>query len=133
MISPALSAARFAIAVLMGMGLGLIYGFLRPLRPRLTALADLIFVLAAAAAWVYLGFAVCLGDLRLGYTAGLIIGGIGWEMTIGRLLRPVFWGIWWPLRKIFRFFNNFSKKLFASAKKWVTIYWSKNHHRTAKG
>ena len=66
MTAPALDAARFSAACLLGMGLGVIYGFLRPLRPRLTALADLIFVACFGAAWVYHSFGICRGDLRLG-------------------------------------------------------------------
>ena len=129
MTAPSLAAARFGVALLMGGGLGLIYGFLRPLRPRLTTLADLIFVGALSAAWLYLSFAVCQGDIRLGYTAGLGLGAMLWELTAGRLLRPVFAIIWLPFQKIFHFFCKFLKKLFASIKKWVTIYKQNHAHK----
>ena len=46
----------------------------------------------AAAVWLVLGFAICGGDLRLGCTLGLLLGGIAWELTAGMLLRPVFAG-----------------------------------------
>ena len=81
MTAPALAAGRFLAACGIGALLGLFYGFLRPLRPRLTHLCDLLFVIAAFFGWLYLGFGVCLGDLRLGYTAGLAAGGFLWEKT----------------------------------------------------
>ena len=42
--------------MLLGAGLGLLYEFLRPLRPKRTAAADLIFSLAAIWAAAKLGF-----------------------------------------------------------------------------
>lgn len=132
MTAPAVAASRFGIALAMGAGLGLFYGFLRPLRPRLTHLADLIFVLASFYAWLHLGFGICGGDLRLAYTLGLPAGAVLWEMTAGKWLRPVFRGFWrWignifllfvrPLQKFLIFFAKKCKKLFAFRKKWVTI------------
>ena len=100
MTAPALAAARFSAACLLGMGLGVIYGFLRPLRPRLTVLADLLFLVCFGMAWTYLGFGICQGDLRIGYFAGLPIGILLWDQTAGRLLRPVFSGFWRLVRKI---------------------------------
>ena len=44
MTPPALAAQRFGLACLLGGGLGLCYGFLRPLRPKRTALSDLLFL-----------------------------------------------------------------------------------------
>ena len=76
MTGPRDAAVRFALACLLGGGLGLVYGFLRPLRPRHTGLADGIFLPVLVWTWLYLGFEICRGDLRLGYTAGLAVGGI---------------------------------------------------------
>ena len=59
MTAPALAAGRLAAACLMGLGLGLWYGFLRPLRPKFTLLSDLLFLLALFPSWVYLGFGIC--------------------------------------------------------------------------
>ena len=118
MTPPALAGSRFLWACLLGLGLGLWYGFLRPLRPRHTALADAAFLAAAAGCWVYFSFGICGGDLRLGYTAGLACGALGWELTAGRLLRPLFSRVWgaislivsiigkpfrWCLKKIWNF------------------------------
>lgn len=131
MTAPGIAFARFFRACGLGVGLGIWYGFLRPLRPKHTFLADSLFVLMLLPVWVYHSFAICAGDMRLGYLGGLFLGAVLWEMTIGRLLRPVFgvfwrcvgnvWGIlWYPAKKILLFV----KILFASAKKWVTIKWN---------
>ena len=66
MMAPAQAAARFAAACYTGLWLGVVYGFLRPLRPRRTTLSDLLFVGVAGWALIYLTFGVCDGDLRLG-------------------------------------------------------------------
>ena len=75
MTAPSLAARYFCLACLLGAQLGILYGFLRPLRPGFAALADGIFVLAMFRTWLTLGFQICGGDLRLGYTAGLAAGG----------------------------------------------------------
>lgn len=112
MTGPALDARRFALACLLGVVLGIYYGFLRPLRPRHTALSDLLFLPAAGYSWLYLGFAVCRGDIRLSYSMGLLVGAVGWEMTLGRWLRPVFFGFWGGVAKIWRGFLRVFEKNF---------------------
>ena len=94
MTAPALAARRFLLALAVGAGLGLVYGFLRPPRRRFTHIFDGIFVLVTLWAWVYLSFGLCKGELRFGYTMGMLLGAGLWEMTAGRLLRPVFTGFW---------------------------------------
>ena len=112
MIPPSLAAAQFGTALLMGAGLGLLHSFLRPPRRRFTALADLIFGLALLGCWIYLSFAVCRGDIRLGYVLGIPLGLILWEKTLSRLFRPVFSIFWLPAKKILQFFRKFLKKTF---------------------
>ena len=84
---PQVQAVRFAASALIGLGLGVFYCFLRPLRPKLTALADGIFVTCALIGWTYAAFYFCRGDLRMGYTFGFFLGmGIGWrEKDFGQL------------------------------------------------
>lgn len=141
MTGPALDACRFLYACLLGLGLGLWYGFLRPLRPRHTVLSDVLFLPALGWAWLYLSFAVCRGDIRLGYCAGLAVGAFFWEGTFGRWLRPVFYCFWgtisriWGkifaiLKKIFKKMRKNEKNLFASGKKWFTI--TEYHRRTLR-
>ena len=103
MNTPQTAFSRFCVAVAMGLGLGLYYGFLRPLRPKHTHLSDFLFCLGGFWAWIYLSFGVCLGDIRIAYTAGLAVGGFLWEITLGRLLRPVFQKFWFVVGKIFSF------------------------------
>lgn len=135
MTPPGLALWRFAVACFYGGLLGVVYSFLRPLRPKRTAFADSLFLLAFFFAWLQLGFQICQGDLRIGYTAGLLIGVFLWELTLGKLLRPVFFGFWTGLARILRWvlypFQIFFQKmkqigkiLFASLKKWVTILWN---------
>jgi hypothetical protein len=135
MSAPEQAAFRFGCACLLGAALGVLYGFLRPLRIRRTFFADFLFVTGLVYAWLYLSFAVCRGDLRLGYTAGLFLGCFLWELTLGKLLRPVFFGFWrivgkvlgaitLPVRKIFKKIHEIIKFLFASLEKWGTIKWN---------
>ena len=75
-------------ALLLGCGLGLFYGFLRPFRPRW--LGDLTFTFALFHTWIFLGFGLCGADLRMGYTCFLWAGILLWEYTFGQFLQPVF-------------------------------------------
>jgi hypothetical protein len=131
MTAPGIAFARFFWACGLGVGLGIWYGFLRPLRPRHTFLADSLFILILLPVWIFHSFAICLGDMRLGYLGGLFLGMVGWDVTAGRLLRPVFALFWRGVGKIWEIlfypvkkFLFFVKNLFASAKKWVTIKWN---------
>ena len=104
MITPEIALQRWLIAFVFGCGLGIYYGFLRPLRPRHTHLSDFLFLIGAFWAWLQVGFAVCKGDIRLSESVGMLCGGICWEMTIGRLLRPLFYKFWRFVARIFHFF-----------------------------
>ena len=94
MTTPGLEFYRFAMGCLFGLALGLVYGFLSPLRPKHTKLTDSLFLLALFWAWLYQGFGVCRGDLRLGYYSALAVGAFGWELTLGKTLRPLFARFW---------------------------------------
>lgn len=128
MTDPVLDARRFGFACLLGLGLGLYYGFLRPLRPRHTGLSDLLFLPALFYSWLYLSFGICDGDIRLSYSMGLLVGAVVFQWTAGRWLRTIFQGFWRVIgkiyRQIFNFLKNFLKKtqkiaffLFPSGKK----------------
>ena len=117
MTEPVLDARRFGIACLLGLGLGLYYGFLRPLRPRHTALSDLLFLPGLFYSWLWLSFAVCQGDIRLGYCMGLLVGALVFEQTVGRWLRPVFRLFWGGIGKIYRHISGFLKKFLKKMQK----------------
>lgn len=117
MTEPALAAERFGIGCLLGLGLGLWYSILRPLRRRRNGPADALFLLGAFCAWLYHGFRVCGGDLRLGYSGGLLLGAAVFDRMLGVPLEPVFAQFWSVIRKILgivllpgRIFFRFSKK-----------------------
>ena len=103
MTAPAVAAARFAGAAWVGVGLGAVYGVLRPLRRKRNWPADLLFMGAVCYGWLYVGFGICGGDLRPVWLAAMLLGGIGWEMTLGRLLRPLYFRIFDILGKILHF------------------------------
>lgn len=114
-MTPAESIRHFSVAALMGLGLGLYYGFLRPVRVKHPHWGDLCFLAGLYWAWLWLNFAVCHGDIRLGCNAGLIVGIFLCELTLGRLLRPVFQFFWAGVSKFFGFifapFKIFFKKM----------------------
>lgn len=122
-MTPETAAYRLVCALTLGAALGLLYGFLRPLRPKHTVLADGLFLLGVFWVWLYYNFALCGGDIRLGCCGGLLAGGLAWERTAGRWLRPVFWWFWLKIQALWRLtlfpvkkFSGLAKILFASAK-----------------
>ncbi len=132
MTSPATDLYRLLWALALGYGLGAVYCFLRPLRPKFTALSDLLFVPFAFYGWLYLSFAICQADLRLGDTVCLGVGIWLFVITLGRLLAPVFRGFWrflfgigrdflCKIRKIFKKGKNSCIFLLATMKKTVRI------------
>ena len=128
MIAPAAAAGRFLSAGILGVGLGVVYAFLRPPRQKHPHLSDGLFFLTLFPTWIYLCFGICGGDLRLGYTAGLFLGIWAGAATLGRFLQPVFRFFWkiftLPLRILKKFFKKMkkiAKKLLASGKKWFTM------------
>lgn len=115
MSTPAQALQCLGWSCLLGMGLGIVYGFLRPVRPR--ALADVLFLICTGWTAVYLGFGICRGDLRLGYAAGLLAGGVAWDLTVGRLLRPVWRGFWDVFAKGIRAIGIPTQKILKKVKK----------------
>ena len=98
-MTPAAASYRFLCAFLLGAVLGVYYGFLRPLRPKRTLLADLLFSLGCLLLWLRHSFALCRGDIRVGYFFAFFAGGVSWELTAGRCLRPLFSAFWkWTRR-----------------------------------
>ena len=92
MSAPAQAVQCLGWSCLFGVGLGIVYGFLRPLRPR--ALSDVLFLICTGWAALQLGFGICGGDLRMGYAVGMLTAGVVWDLTVGRYLRPVWQGFW---------------------------------------
>ena len=135
-MTPAAQFGQFVTGLALGCGVGIFYGFLRPIQRKMPHLTDLFFSLVVI--WVYLfyGFGVCKGDLRLVYLAAGVAGAVLWDSLPGRWLQPVFDGFWRrigsflrPFAKMFRKILCFSKKILATAKKWGTIKWRKSLHK----
>lgn len=122
MTGPALDGWRFMWACGIGLILGMYYGFLRPLRPRHTIVSDVLFLPALAYGWLYLGFAICRGDLRIGYCLGILLGIVAWELTVGKLLRPVFAGVWRGISRIYRGLGRIFRRFFEKIKKITKKY-----------
>lgn len=122
MTGPALDGWRFLWACGIGLILGMYYGFLRPLRPRHTIVSDVLFLPALAYGWLYLGFAICRGDLRIGYCLGILLGIVAWELTVGKLLRPVFAGVWRGISRIYRGLGRIFRRFFEKIKKITKKY-----------
>lgn len=129
----------------LGCGLGLLYGFLRPLRRRRNWPADLVFMLACLVCWIWFSFGICAGDIRLLPTATLALGALLWEATVGRRLQGLFRGFWcgifsffrsltFPAKKFFQKIHIFMKKVFASLKKKGTMNaYPRRRRKTEKG
>ena len=139
MTAPDLAAQRLLWGLLLGAQLGLVYEFLRPLRVRHHAPADLLFVGFGFWVWGWYSFQICAGDIRLGATVALMLGTFLTVFLTGRLLRKLFFPFWrgifhifsqfaLPAKKIFKKIRYFSKKVFASGKKRGTIEWIKHRH-----
>jgi hypothetical protein len=115
-------------ALVLGAGLGGIYGFLRPLGRRFPKTADSIFVAVMLWVWIYHSFGICGGDPRVGYLMMAAAGAFLWEWTLGRWVRSLWDGLWAGIFRILgtisRILKNIFKKvkiMFASLEKWGTI------------
>jgi hypothetical protein len=139
MTAPDLAAHRLLWGLLLGAQLGLVYEFLRPLRSRHHAPADLLFVGFGFWVWVWYSFQICAGAIRLGATVALMLGTLLTVCLAGKLLRKLFFPFWrgifhifsqfaLPVKKFFEKTRIFSKKVFASGKKRGTIERIKHRH-----
>lgn len=117
MTAPTTDLYRVLWGLALGYGLGAVYCFLRPLRPKYTALSDLLFVPPAFYVWLHHSFAICQADLRFGYTASLFVGILLFIWTLGRLLKPVFRGFWRILLGAGRSFLCKIRKILKKGKK----------------
>ena len=118
---PRIAAARFLSAVALGIPLGIWYSFLRPLRPKHTALSDLLFLPGTLWAWVFLTFGICRGDIRLAYRGagarGLGLGKNG-RADAAKVFLPILGSNWADLE-----FSLYArKKIFTNYKNFVCIW-----------
>ncbi|MCI2058802.1 MAG: septum formation initiator family protein [Oscillibacter sp.] len=128
----------FGQSVLLGMGGGLLYDLLRPLRtrrPRLTGLSDVLYCLAGLLCLFLFVLRRAGGELRIYALLGLGGGAVLHFSFFSQILRPV-WDFWadtlagalrllsLPVRKIAALCKKVMcelRNLFYFMKKWVTI------------
>ena len=109
MTAIAVSAGQFAAALLIGLELGAVYELLRPLRPRLTAISDGLFVACLLTAWVHLAFGICGGDIRMAQTAGLFLGMFFFRLTLGKFMERILARLLAPGKTFLKKHGNCSK------------------------
>lgn len=109
MTAAAAAAGQLAAACLLGMGLGVVYELLRPLRPRLTCLSDGIFTVVMLYTWLHLVFGICRGDIRMVQTLGLFAGAWLFRITLGRPLERLIRKITGPAAICVKKYGNSSK------------------------
>ncbi len=136
-MSPSVAAGCFWWGLALGAGLGLWYGFLQPIRHRF--LGDLLFLTGVFPVWLIFCFAVCRGDIRFGLLLSLVVGGVLFHKTLGRLLAPLWRGFWGGIsritgsfKKFFRKTVGFLKKFLATGEKMSTIKSRKHVHPGGK-
>ena len=101
MTAPGEALLRFAWGLALGAALGFCYDFLRPLRRRHHAPADVLFVITALVLWVRYSFQICQGDIRVGGTASMGLGAVLWQYTAAPLSRRLCTGFWKAIFWIF--------------------------------
>lgn len=110
-MTPAGALRCLAAGCLAGAALGLLRGALEPLGRRHRHMADGLLCLGAGALWLELTFGFFRGDPRLGAMLGAPLGFGLWEWGPGRLLAPVWAGIWGCIWKILDIFPRAGKKV----------------------
>lgn len=124
-MNPGLVWHRLAGCFLAGILLGPAADLFRPLHRRLPVLTQLIIGTEFFLCWLYLGFGLCRGDLRMGYFGSAALGFLLWERCFGRCMGAFFGKLWHaaaiPLKFCLKIFQKISNFLFARWKKWSTI------------
>lgn len=120
-MTPAIALRFFAWGCAAGGLLGAVSGFLRPLARHHPHLADTLFCLCAGWVWLELGFGIFGGDLRMGIFLGVLPAMGLWNWGPGRVLTPVWEGIW----KILGIFPRCLKKFVIFLNSYFPI-WEKS-------
>ena len=121
MTAPATAGRCLLIAILLGFLPGLLHSFLQPVRVRHRHIADLCSVAALFYCWIYLGFGICGGDLRMGYLLGMLGGWALCICTVGKLLQCLFYGYFRFLERIFSYLRQIIRKIFVFFKKILKV------------
>lgn len=117
MTAPAEALRRVLTGCLLGLGLGGWYEFLRPLRRRFPHLCDLLLLAAFGCCWIFFGFQICRGDLRLGYDSGLFLGAFFFRITLGKLLGRAFSFFWEGIFRLAARLRHFAGRILKKIRK----------------
>lgn len=121
MTAPAEAGRCLLTSILLGFLPGLLHSFLQPVRVRHRHIADLISVTALFYCWIYVGFGVCGGDLRLGYLLGMLGGWALCICTAGKWLQCLFYGFFHFLSRLFAALRRIIVKIFVFLKKILKV------------
>ncbi|MBQ1263965.1 MAG: spore cortex biosynthesis protein YabQ [Oscillospiraceae bacterium] len=131
-----LQAQQFFLSALLGVGFGFVYDALcamRRQRPKLTAAADVFFGLFVLLALLLSALYIGGGRFRLFFFGGILLGAVFYFLALSRMMLA-FWAAFWrfwgrmfalirrPLTWICKKIAVFSKNIYASVKKWGTMF-----------
>ena len=120
-LNPGLVWNRLAGCFLAGVLLGPAADLFRSLHRRLPVLTQLVIGTEFFLCWLWLGFGLCRGDLRIGYLLGTAAGFCFWEWYFGTCTGAFFGKLWHaaaiPLKFCLKFFHKIENSLFARWKK----------------
>ena len=108
-MTPEVVWQRLAGCFLEGVLLGAAADVFRPLHRRFPRLCELLIGLELLFAWLHSSFALCQGELRLGFYLALLLGALLWALLFGAVTGAL-WSSFWHfavlplgfLRKFFR-------------------------------
>ena len=125
-MTPQIVGQRLAGCFLEGVLLGAAADVFRPLHRKAPRLCELLIALELLFAWLHSSFAICRGELRIGFYLALLSGAGLWEWQFGAAMTALWAKIWHfavlPLGIFQKIFRKKVKFLFSRWKKWSTIH-----------
>lgn len=120
-MTPQIVGQRLAGCFLEGVLLGAAADVFRPLHRKAPRLCELLIALELLFAWLHSSFAICRGELRIGFYLALLSGAGLWEWQFGAAMTALWAKIWHfavlPLGIFQKFFRKKVNFLFSSWKK----------------
>ena len=120
-LNPGLVWNRLALCFLAGVLLGPAADLFRPLHRRFPVLTQLMIGTEFFLCWLWLGFGLCRGDLRIGYLLGTAAGFFVWEWSFSTCTEAFFGKLWHaaaiPMKFCLKIFHKIENSPFARRKK----------------
>ena len=124
-MTPGVVGQRLVGCFLWGVLLGAAADVFKPLHRRLPRLSELLIGLELLFVWLHSSFALCRGELRVGFYLALLLGAGLWEQLFGEVAGALWRNFWHfavlPGKFLRKFFRKIANFLFSSWKKWSTI------------